>query len=278
MLQQLGSSSGSVGVAYHRYSQVDKMTTSSIPIGFSPDLGTQSKPTFRRVDLFCLPFAGGSAGVFRRWERLAPPWLKIRSLELPGRGSRSSEPLPDLSLSDLAYDIASQIRSQVSSQSAVFGHSMGGLLAFEVTMQLELLLGLQFRKLFISGSRDPSALSKDRAISTLSDEALVGHLKELGGTPDEVFANPDLTEIVLPIVRADYAMCEQYQLQHRYRLMTPITVLSGEQDHFATKAEMLGWKLHTNSSFDSLSFPGGHFFLFEREAAVVEAIASELAV
>jgi medium-chain acyl-[acyl-carrier-protein] hydrolase len=228
------------------------------------------------VRLFCIPFAGGSASFYDGWLASAPRWLQVCPIELPGRGWLSSEPLPT-SLSKLAREISSALYPYTDVPYAIFGHSMGALLAYEVASHLESSGRLQLRRLFVSGSRAPFVPHKEPPVSDLPDAEFWRHIRDMQGTPEEILAQPELTELLLPLLRSDFAICEQYRLQHAYFLQAPVTALSGEQDERAPISDMQMWGRLTSSGFRSLEFSGGHFFLKENESAVINAVCSELA-
>jgi medium-chain acyl-[acyl-carrier-protein] hydrolase len=228
------------------------------------------------VRLFCIPFAGGSASFYDGWLASAPPWLQVCPIELPGRGWLSSEPLP-ISLSKLAHEISSALYRYTDVPYAIFGHSMGALLAYEVASHLESSGRLQLRRLFVSGSRAPFVSHKEPRVSDLPDAEFWEHIRDLQGTPEEILAQPDLIELLLPVLRSDFALCEQYRLQHAYFLQAPVTALSGEQDKRTLIKDVQMWGRLTTGGFRCLEFSGGHFFLKESESAVISAVCNELA-
>ena len=227
------------------------------------------------IRLFCLPYAGGGAAVYRNWGQLAPDWLQICPIEFPGRGWRKAEPLAT-SLVSLAEAIAAALHPYAWAPYAIFGHSMGALLAYEVATRMDNSAKRQLCKLFVSGSRPPFVPPKRPPVSHLPNPEFIERLREMQGTPEEVLSHPELMELMLPVLRSDFAMCEQYCLQQPYRLHIPITVLAGEQDEDATETDMLPWSLLTRETFRSLRFAGTHFFVREQEAAIVQAISTEL--
>jgi len=179
-------------------------------------------------------------------------------------------------LVNLAGAIASALHPYTQQPYAIFGHSMGALLAYEVATRMDNSAKRQLRKLFASGSRPPFVPPKRPPVSHLPNPEFVEHLREMQGTPEEILSHPELMELMLPVLRSDFAMCEQYCLQHPYRLHTPVTVLGGEQDENATETDMLPWSFLTMEAFRSLRFAGTHFFVREQEAAIVRAISTEL--
>jgi surfactin synthase thioesterase subunit len=213
-----------------------------------------------RLLLFCLPYAGASASVYRDWILMAPEFLQVCPVELPGKGRLSREPFAK-SLSALARKIAEEISDHVDRPYAIFGHSMGGLLAYEVALQLETAGQPHPFKIFLSGAVPPFSGRIRRTVSELPNAALLEHLRELRGTPDAILDDHVLMQFLLPVLRSDFRLCEGYKAHKPHLLSTPVTALSGEQDESTTAADMLLWKRATISAFESLRYPGGHFFL-----------------
>jgi medium-chain acyl-[acyl-carrier-protein] hydrolase len=228
------------------------------------------------IRLFCFPFAGGGAAAYQGWQRHAPPWLQVCPVELPGRGWLSNAALSE-TIDELAYQIASSLHKYTNSPYAVFGHSMGAILAYEVARNLEAAGQRQLVKFFPSGLGAPFLPRKRPPISHLPDSEFLEHVRELNGTVSEVFENDELLTVLIPILRADFAMCERYQFRTFPRLRCPITAFSGDRDEGTCNADMLGWSQLTTESFHSLEFSGDHFFIQTTEPQVVDAISKELA-
>jgi medium-chain acyl-[acyl-carrier-protein] hydrolase len=227
------------------------------------------------IRLFCIPYAGGSASIYNDWIVAAPDWLQVCSVELPGRGRLVTESLAT-SLIELAQTISSAVYPYTNKPYAIFGHSMGALLAYEVASQLESLRRNQLCKLFVSGCGAPFLPRKKPPISHLPDDELLVHLRAMEGTPDEILAHPELIELLLPVLRSDFAICEEYRLIRVHLLQAPLTALSGEHDEDTPEGDMQMWRRLTTGDFRSLTFPGGHFFLNESENDVLSAVCREL--
>jgi medium-chain acyl-[acyl-carrier-protein] hydrolase len=225
--------------------------------------------------LFCFPYAGGSATIYRAWQQHAPAWLQICPVEIPGRGRLSAEPLPS-SIVSLAEDLSSALYPLANIPFALFGHSMGAAIAYEVASRLENVGRRQLRKLFVSGARAPYLPPKRTPVSHLPDEDFMDRLRNLNGTPTEVLENRELMEVMMPLLRADFAMCERYRLQRPSILRTSITALYGDKDEDVLEQDVNAWRRLTSNAFHSLEFPGDHFFINENEIAVVDVIAEEL--
>ncbi len=227
------------------------------------------------LTLFCLPYAGASAMGYARWRRSAPAWLDIRPLELPGRGSRASEPLAT-DLVDLAAQLARELRGETWRPYALFGHSMGSLLAFELACALRAQGLPPPQALLVSGGAAPGMRDYLRFRNPMSDEQLLAELGALQGTPDEALQDPELMRLALPVLRADFLLCGRYRFQPTAPLQCPLHVLAGSQDK-ACEAQLLAWRKLAAVGFSLKLFDGGHFFIQSQERAVLAHLAECLA-
>ncbi|HVN52767.1 MAG TPA: alpha/beta fold hydrolase [Anaerolineaceae bacterium] len=244
-----------------------KDTTSWIPSGANPpDSG---------INLFCFPYSGASASIYHSWVRSLPAPLSVFPVELPGHGRRLAEPL-QTSLKSLVETIAAGLLPHLKSPFAFFGHSMGALLSFELSRYLRAHDGLEPRYLFLSGHPAPQLRSKERPVSSLTDVELINRLRELNGTSEEVLACPELRDLLLPILRADFSVCDNYQFVPGEPLNTPMTVIGGLQDPFVSNEDLRAWKEHTRGSFQVSFLPGDHFFLKADASRLLERLARDL--
>ncbi len=163
-----------------------------------------------RLRLFCFPYAGGGAVSFRTWPLGLPDDVEICSVELPGRGTRLSE-RPFTRLSPLLQTMAPALLSLLDKPFAFFGHSMGGLVSFELTRLLRREYDLSPVHLFVSGRRAPQVQDLEPPLHTLPDPAFLEELRRLNGTPQAVLENVELRQVVLPILQADFAVIDTYE-------------------------------------------------------------------
>ncbi|UUC47549.1 alpha/beta fold hydrolase [Pseudomonas citronellolis] len=229
------------------------------------------------VRLFCLPYSGASAMTYSRWRRKLPAWLALRPVELPGRGMRMAEPL-QIDLGRLARQLARELHAEVRQEPyALFGHSLGALLACEIAYALRELGCPTPLGLFASGTAAPSRRAEyDRGFAEpKSDAELIAELRDLQGTPEEVLANQELMSLTLPILRADFLLCGSYRYQHRAPLACPLRALAGRADK-ASQEQLLAWGEETRAGFELQWFDGGHFFLHERETEVLAHLETQL--
>jgi surfactin synthase thioesterase subunit/phosphopantetheinyl transferase len=223
--------------------------------------------------LFCLPYAGGSASAFRGWVEGLPAGIACVPVHLPGRETRLSEPAA-IDITELARAIA---RRAGDRPFAIFGHSMGARLAFEATCQLR-RDGMPLPvALFVSGCRPPHMDTPLSRISRLPDDELCARLLNMGGTPPGVLDHPELRALLLPVLRADFAMVEAYRYRPEPPLPVPIVAFAGAGDAEADTCDMTGWSAHSTGSTRLHTLPGDHFFLHSYRARLLGLITAELA-
>lgn len=158
---------------------------------------------------------------------------------------------------------------------ALFGHSMGGLIAFELARHLRRERRPLPAHVFISAKCCPS--QREEALAELSDSQLIEVLRRYEGTPAEVLENPELMQLMLPVIRADMELCKTYLCEPEPPLECPMTVFGGLEDQLSGRACLEGWRKHTIGPFTLRMFPAGHFFIKTWEQAVLEIISRELA-
>lgn len=226
-----------------------------------------------RGRLFCLPYAGGGAAAFRDWPP-ALPGLEIVLVRLPGRESRFAEP-PLARIEPLVDELAVAVAPRLDRPFALFGHSMGALVAFELARRLRRDALPQPSRLFVSASRAPQLRAGSVTVSQDEDE-LVSRLLGLGGTPPEVLANEELLGLLLPALRADFALVDAYAYGGEPPLDCPIHAFSSAEDPHATVGEVDAWRAQTRAEFVHEVLSGNHFFVHAQREQILVAIAAEL--
>jgi len=229
-----------------------------------------------RLRFFCFPYAGGSALTFRRWPEFLPQSVEICAVQLPGRGSRMHEP-PFSSISSLIPVLAQVLAQYRDMPMAFFGHSMGGIIAFELARYLRREHDRSVAHLFVSGSRAPQVQFDEPSTFDLPDPEFVEELRALNGTPQEVLEYPELLELMIPLLRADFALCETYQYYPERPLDCPITVLGGLRDRAMTREDLEAWREQTTASFSLRMLPGDHFFIRTAQPLLSQVLAQDLA-
>ena len=228
-----------------------------------------------RVRLFCFPYAGGGASVFRRWAASLPDWIDIFPLQLPGRENRFGEPL-ELDLRELSTKVAQAMQPLLDLPYAIWGHSLGGLLGFEVARCLRRNSQPDPRHLFISSSRAPHLPVPGEKTSQLADSEFIRLLRRFNGTPEAVLQEPELLQVMLPLLRADFNLVEQYSYTAEPPLGIPLSAWGGLQDLEINRQELGAWRSHTLENFSLLMFPGDHFFINTQQQMISEALIREL--
>lgn len=228
-----------------------------------------------RMRLFCLPYAGGSARIFQDWVApLRPHGIDVVALELPGRGLRFAEP-PEEDLDLLVEDLMGTVMQRIELPVAIFGHSLGGLLGYELARRLEREIEPPVR-LVVSGIRAPDSEPDGPPASELPPAEFERHLRGLGGTPQELLDNDELMTLMIPVLRADFHVADTYRWRPGPPLGCPITAFGSPDDPEVSMTQLHGWARHTGIGFAARLFPGDHFFLHTARDAVLGQLAGEL--
>jgi medium-chain acyl-[acyl-carrier-protein] hydrolase len=211
-----------------------------------------------KVRLFVLPHAGGSASFYNSWARL-PQWLDVCLVELPGRGARFNE-TPLESIDDIVQGVGAALAPLFDVPFALFGHSMGAVVAFELARWLRAERAISPVHMFASAHAAPHVPQRKRR-AALSDAALVDELRAMNGTPSAVLDQPSLLEVVLPIVRADFTALESYRYAPDAPLDCPMTVFGGTRDANVSREALAAWRKETTAPVQVTQFEGDHFYL-----------------
>ena len=229
-----------------------------------------------RLRLFCFPYAGGSASAYARWPERLPPGIDVRPVQLPGRWNRLRE-APLTRFDDVTRALGEELPPYLDCPFALFGHSMGALLAFEIARDLRRRGLPQPIHLFVSGHRAPHIPDPDLPGADLSDEAFIERLRELNGTPREVIDRPDVMDLLLPTIRADFSVCRTYTHVPEPPLDCPLTVFGGVDDDETADGQLDAWREHATGRWMLYTFPGDHFFIHSAEAVLLKALSASLA-
>ena len=225
--------------------------------------------------LLCLPCAGASATMYLRWRRLLPSWVRLVPVELPGRGMRMGEAFVE-DFDALVARLCAEQADAMRGDFALFGHSMGALLAHGVARRLQSLGRLLPRALLASGCEAPSRRDPERFAGGEDDAALTAELRRQGGTPEEVFASDELMRITLDTLRADRRVCRSHvHMPGRPPLPLAVHAFAGRQDDIAPQS-IAAWAKEGAEAFTLDWFEGGHFFLRQHEPAFLAALARRL--
>ncbi|MGW1751719.1 thioesterase II family protein [Streptomyces sp. NPDC002092] len=232
--------------------------------------------------LVCFPHAGGSATAFKELAHALPANFDVVSVQYPGRQDRYGEK-PFTALAPLVEAVAEELTRELAADPgrpyALFGHSMGALVAFETALLLA-QGGLPGpRRLFLSGRGGPE--TGGLPYHLFGDAEVLDDVRRLGGTDGSMLADPDLLELVLPALRADYQALGTYSWRGAEPLAAAVTALCGDSDPMMTVEDARTWRAYTTGDFDVRVFSGGHFYLFDHldkvAATVTEGLLTQAA-
>ncbi|WP_066874813.1 thioesterase II family protein [Clostridium mediterraneense] len=226
--------------------------------------------------LICLPYAGGSEAIYLNWKEYLDSRIKILPIALKGRGKRFYEELYQ-NLNEAVEDIITIIKGDIKDEEyAIFGHSMGSLLGYELYYKIREMGLREPRHIFFSGYAAPSVRVKRSDIHKLPDGEFIKEVIELGGTQKEVFENEELLELFVPILRSDFRMINQYNFKERKnKVKCDISVLNGMDDSI-TMDELLEWRMLIEGQFNIYQFQGGHFFINKNYKEIIDIINKTL--
>ncbi|WP_432774038.1 thioesterase domain-containing protein [Brevibacillus gelatini] len=246
-----------------------------LPLSIKKDWG-------KKMKLFCFPYAGGLPGIYYSWKsRFPPTFLDIYPFEVRPRALQQNGAvhLPT-SFYELLEDVYGRITPELDgSPFAFFGHSMGGLVAFELTRKLMQRGEPLPQHLFLSASRVPHAYHKLAKTYHLPHDEFVEELRRLGGTPDDVLDNPELLELFLPILRADFQAVQTYEMDQSLPRQVPVnmSVLYGTKDSIALE-DILAWRDYCQGACKFYPVTGGHFFIHHQIEPILQIISHVLQV
>lgn len=226
------------------------------------------------VSVFCFPYAGAGASVYRSWAKLLPSHLNAFAIQAPGRETRFLEPFVS-SITELANQAAQAILRETEKPIVLFGHSLGAACAYETARALE-RSGHTPELLIVSGRQCPGTPSKRAPIGHLSDKQFIDHVRMYKGTPSAVLENKELMELLLPLLRADFSLSEQYRPLAEPLLSCPILGLGSTDDEWLDHDTLQAWENLTRSDFETHWFEGDHFYLNQQTEALLNVINEKI--
>lgn len=225
--------------------------------------------------LFCLPHAGGDTWIFHEWHRLLPSYVEICPIRLPGRGSRIAE-APFASVAPLVEALGDALRDALDRPFAIFGHSMGALIGYELARYLGRVLGRNPAMLCVASCPAPHLADFDPAISHLSPYLLMDALRGRFGAGAELAGNPELMGLMLPVLRADLLLCETYRYGGGDRLACALSAYGGTADPWVDPRALEAWGAHTTGTFLQHFIAGDHFFPIGSRNALLGVLSRDL--
>ncbi|MBU3112548.1 thioesterase II family protein [Clostridium lacusfryxellense] len=228
--------------------------------------------------LFCLPYAGGSEAIYYKWKKELNTSIKLIPISLKGRGKRFNEDFYE-SIEEAVDDIFLNIKDKIVNEDyAIYGHSMGSLLGYELYYKISKLKLRKPTHIFFSGYKAPSIIRKREDTCNLSDSDFMKKIMELGGTPEELMNNQEIFKMFLPIIRSDFKMLETYTYKKREaKIECDVSILNGKQDTINLK-EILDWKNHVCRGFNIYNFEGNHFYINNNIENITNIINDTLAL
>lgn len=229
-----------------------------------------------KLRLFCFPYAGGGALIYREWADDMPAEIEVCPVQLPGRERRLREP-SFTHVDPLVDALVPALEPYFDMPFAFFGHSMGATIGFELAARLEKLGKATPQHVLASARRAPQLPAEDdEKYYLLPDNKFKERLREIQGTPEQVLENEELMDLMLPLLRADFELVDTYPPTNLPPLGCPITALGGLEDHEVPRQELEAWGEMTRRRFRMRMFPGDHFFLHPERKSVVMAVAESL--
>ncbi|MFJ3303927.1 thioesterase II family protein [Streptomyces sp. NPDC086549] len=226
------------------------------------------------IQLLCLPHAGGSHSLYTTWAELLPPEVELILACYPGRLDRIGDPWP-AGIPELAEDIAAELGGLLDRPWAVFGHSMGALVGYELVVRMQ-NAGKSTPSRFFASAREAPDHPPVRNLHVKTDDDICAELIELGGTDPELLRMPEMRELILPVVRGDYRLLAEYGPRPGGRLACPVTAFIGRADSGLSREGVECWSDWTAGSFDVVQFPGDHFYLSDDPARLIGEVIERL--
>lgn len=228
------------------------------------------------LKLFAVPYAGRGASLYYPWRALVPQWIELVAVQLPGREARLQETTINR-IEPLIAQLSNAILTEINGPYALFGHSMGALVCFELTRRLRELGAPLPSALALSGHQSPTLPRTESPLHMMSDADFIAAMQErYDGIPQAVLDRPELLQLLLPTLRRDIEALEHFRFAAGAPLPVPFLLYGGTEDAQTYGERLDAWRELTSGPVTLRRFPGGHFYLQENPAEVVVALVSDL--
>jgi medium-chain acyl-[acyl-carrier-protein] hydrolase len=228
-----------------------------------------------RLRTFLFSYAGGGASVYRDWTRGLPATVDACPVQLPGKENRCLEP-PYTSIGPLVRTLASVLQPYMDLPFAFFGYSMGALVSFELARELRRRGQVLPAHMIVAARRAPRLPAVDAPVHHLPDEAFIDEMRHMQGTPEEILRNPEFMQFLLPMVRADFTLCETYEYTPEPPLDCSLSSYGGADDEEPRPETLVRWREETSRAHHVRLFQGDHFFIHTCRAALLRTVSEEL--
>ncbi len=227
-----------------------------------------------KTNLFCLPFAGGNSYSYREFENYTAGFINVIPVDIPGHGKFIGQPLLT-NTSDMVDNVFNQIRELLDQPYAIYGHSMGTLLGYLLSIKIIKEKTPEPVHLFFSGRYAPSIESREKNFHLLPREEFIKKVMAYGGIPKQVAQEKDLMDLFVPIMKADFQATSTYKHEEAEPFDIPVKVMIGHNDN-ATYDEAMRWQEVTTRKISVMQFPGGHFFIFDHMQEICRTISESI--
>jgi medium-chain acyl-[acyl-carrier-protein] hydrolase len=250
--------------------QIQKMRT------LNPWLRCWERRPHAHMRLFCFPYAGGGASIFHRWAEYLPQNVEVCAVQLPGREDRLPEQAFS-TMSSLLEALIPVLTPYLDMPYAFFGHSMGGLISFELARYFcQTDESPAPFHLFVSGRSAPQLPDLEPPSHDLPEPEFIEELRRLKGTPEKILQNAELLRLLLPLLRADFSLCETYRYTQGKPIPCPISAFGGLYDLDVTREAIGAWRTQTSEQFKMRFFDGDHFFIHKEQTSLLQSLTRDL--
>jgi medium-chain acyl-[acyl-carrier-protein] hydrolase len=229
-----------------------------------------------RVRLFCFPYAGGGASIFARWPQYLPEEIELNAMQLPGHEDRIADS-PYTDLGSLLSEVTRNLQPLLDKPFALLGHSMGALICYELARKIRRDFRQQPARLFLSGLRALQIPNPDTPLHSLGTAEFLQQLQARYGMPSSILCQSELLDLFVPLLQADFQLCETYAYTPEPPFDCPMSVFGGLEDCRVSRGDLAAWKSHTTGSLRLRMLEGNHYFFEHLWVEMARAVAQDLA-